>query len=223
MDSITNSVYMMSGRRIVKARRRTASEVYGLISERSYNNEAMRVISVPIILMDEGYQRFKVFCNNNEVRIKHKAKQYKNRMCMLYQQYFNRLELLGKYDYCSLLDEMDRLQETIKSDLDILKYTILGTLMDIEPISEREAVAELLMINYCTAMASGFAQCIGVMPDDEMPRLLKLTRDLTIEISADASKPTMYVNERAEEMITQSVNILINKFRDYANRKVSKD
>lgn len=223
MDSITNSVYVMSGRRIVRGRRRTASEVYGLISERSYNNEAMRVISVPIILMDEGYQRFKGFCNDNEARLRHKAKQYKNKMCMLYQQYFNRLELLGKQDYCSLLDEMDRLQEIIKSDLDILRYTILGTLMDIESISEREAVAELLMINYCTAMASGFAQCIGVMPDDEMPRLLRLTRELTIEISEDASKPTMYVNERAEEMITQSVNILINKFRDYSRYAKFKD
>lgn len=55
-----------------------------------------------------------------------------------------------------------------------------------------------------------------------MPRLLRLTRELTIEMSRDVEKPTLYINERTEEMITQSVNILINKFRDYA-RKISKD
>lgn len=209
------TTYITKRGRIVSARRRTASEVYGLISDKTSESEAVRLVSVPIILMDEGYQRFDRFCEANDARIKHRAKQIRNKMGMLYHQYFYRLQLLGGADYYSLLDEMDKLQEAIKADLDILRYTILGTVMDI-PEAEREAVAELLMINYCTAMASGFIQCCNLEPDEEMPRLLRLTRELTIEMSRDVEKPTLYINERTEEMITQSVNILINKFRDYS-------
>lgn len=203
--------YIIKKQGLMPVKSRTAGEAYGVID--ASDSHAMRLVSVPIILMDEGYQRFTQYCEAKG-QLRHKAKQMRNTMGMLYHQYFNRLQLHGGEKYYDTLDEMDKLQEMIKADLEILRYTILGTLMDIEG-DRRESVAELLLIYYCTALASGFCSVLNLEPDPEMPRLLRLTRELTLETNREIAEPTLYINERTEKMITQSVNILINKFRDY--------
>ena len=203
--------YIIRKQGLTPVRSRTASEAYGVID--ASDSHALRLVSVPIILMDEGYQRFTQYCEANG-NLRHKAKQMRNRMGMLYHQYFNRLQLKGGDKYYDTLDEMDKLQEMIKADLEILRYTILGTLMDIEG-DKREPVAELLLINYCTALASGFCSVLNLEPDPEMPRLLRLTRELTLETNREVAEQTMYINGRNVEMITQAVNVLLNKFRNY--------
>lgn len=203
--------YIIKKQGLMPVKSRTASEAYGVIN--ANDSHALRLVSVPIILMDEGYQRFTQYCEANG-NLRHKAKQMRNRMGMLYHQYFNRLQLHGGEKYYDTLDEMDKLQEMIKADLEILRYTILGTLMDIEG-DKREPIAELLLINYCTALASGFCSVLNLEPDPEMPRLLRLTRELTLETNREVAEQTMYINERNVEMITQAVNVLLNKFRNY--------
>lgn len=211
MPTMGQTKYIIRKQGLMPVKSRTASEAYTVIDEN--DSHALRLVSVPIILMDEGYQRFTQYCEANG-NLRHKAKQMRNRMAMLYHQYFNRLQLNGGDKYYDTLDEMDKLQEMIKADLEILRYTILGTLMDIET-DKREPVAELLLINYCTALASGFCSVLNLEPDPEMPRLLRLTRELTLETNREVAEPTLYINERTEEMITQSVNVLLNKFRNY--------
>ena len=217
MPTMGQTKYIIRKQGLTPVKSRTASEAYGVID--ANDSHALRLVSVPIILMDEGYQRFTQYCEANR-QLRHKAKQMRNRMGMLYHQYFNRLQFHGGDKYYDTLDEMDKLQEMIKADLEILRYTILGTLMDIEG-DKREQVAELLLINYCTALASGFCSVLNLEPDPEMPRLLRLTRELTLETNSEVAKPTLYINERTEEMITQSINVLLNKFQSYA--KASND
>ena len=47
--------YIISKQGLMPVKSRTASEAYGVID--ANDSHALRLVSVPIILMDEGYQR----------------------------------------------------------------------------------------------------------------------------------------------------------------------